>query len=137
MHPSGAVYTWTNLSEPAGAPAWLTAFLYRAPQPIAAPTPPRVRSLDETDPVEQASKHLAEMPAAVSGQGGHLALWAAARELRGFGLTQDKVEELLVTEYNPRCSPPWRKDEIHHKAKEAFSKAKKVPDLRELTGRAS
>lgn len=134
VHPSGAIYAWTNVSKPAPAPAWLTALLYRAPEPATAPPMSRVRSSDETEPMERASAYLAKMPAAISGQGGHLALWAAARAMRGFGLTKDEVFELLVTEYNPRCVPPWNKDEIRHKVEDAFSKAKKVSDR---LGRAS
>jgi hypothetical protein len=134
VHPSGAIYTWTNVSKPAPAPAWLTALLHRAPEPAAAPSTPRVRSTDEMAPMERASAYLLRMPAAISSQGGHLALWGAARAMRGFGLTTDEVFELLVTEYNPRCLPPWSRDEIRHKVVDAFSKAKKVSDL---LGRAS
>ncbi len=134
VHPSGAIYTWTNLSRPAPAPAWLTALLYRVPEPAAAPPTPRVLSSNETDPVERASRYLAKMPPAISGQGGHLATWYAARAMCGFGLTKDEVLELLLTEYNPRCVPPWRRDDLQHKVADAFGKAKRVPDLR---GRAS
>jgi hypothetical protein len=137
VHPSGATYAWTNLSAPAGAPAWLTALLYRAPEPATAPTTLRTRLSNEMDALGRASRYLAEMPAAISGHGGHLALWAAARALRGFRLTKDEVFELLLTEYNPRCVPQWSKVELRHKANEAFSKAKKVPELRDLTERAS
>ena len=137
VHPSGAIYTWTNLSKPAPAPAWLTTLLYRAPEPAAAPPTPRVHSSNETDPFERASRYLAKMPPAISGQGGHLATWYAARAMRGFDLTKDETFELLLTEYNPRCVPQWSKVELRHKANEAFSKAKKVPELRDLTERAS
>lgn len=136
VHPSGAVYTWTNLSKPAQAPAWLTAFLYRAPEPVAAPPmPPRVRSSDDDDIIEQASCYLEEAPAAIAFQGGHNATWEAARTLRGFGLMKAEALDLLVRIYNPRCSPPWRADELRHKVEDAFSnRAKKIPDVR---GRAS
>jgi hypothetical protein len=93
-----------------------------------------VLSSNETDPVERASRYLAKMPPAISGQGGHLATWYAARAMCGFGLTKDEVLELLLTEYNPRCVPPWRRDDLQHKVADAFGKAKRVPDLR---GRAS
>jgi Bifunctional DNA primase/polymerase, N-terminal len=135
VHPSDAVYTWTNLSRPAPAPAWLTALLYRPPQPVAPPFVPRVRSTDDDDIIEQASRYLDESPAAIAFQGGHNATWEAARTLRGFGLTKGEALDLLVRIYNPRCSPPWREDELRHKVEDAFSnRAKKIPDLR---GRAS
>jgi len=132
IHPTGAVYTWTNLSKPAPAPAWLTALLYRPPQPVPPPPEPRVRSSDEDDSIERASLYLADMPAAIAYQGGHAATWEAARTLRGFGLTKGEALDLLVREYNSRCVPPWREDELRHKIEDAFSsRAKKIPDLRE------
>jgi hypothetical protein len=139
VHPSGAVYTWTNISEPAAAPAWLTALLYRAPEPVALPVVPRVRSCDDDEVIDKASRYLEEAPAAISGQGGHLATWEVARTLRGFGLTKAEALDLLVRVYNPRCSPPWREDELRHKVADAFSnRAKRIPEpSRDLTGRAS
>lgn len=138
IHPSGAVYTWTNLSEPAAAPAWLTALLVR-PEPVAVPFVPRVRSADDDDVIEQASRYLDEAPAAIAFQGGHKTTWEVARTLRGFGLTKAEALDLLVRIYNPRCSPPWRESDLRHKVEDAFSsRAKKIPEPpRDLTGRAS
>ncbi len=134
VHPSGSIYRWTNVSEPAAAPAWLTALLVR-PEPAAVPFVPRVRSTDDDDIIERASRYLEETPAAIAFQGGHNATWEAARTLRGFGLMKAEALDLLVRIYNPRCSPPWRADELRHKVEDAFSsRAKKIPDLR---GRAS
>ena len=74
-------------------------------------------------------------PAAIAFQGGHNVTWEVARTLRGFGLTKAEAFDLLVRIYNPRCSPPWREDEIRHKVEDAFSsRAKRIPDIR---GRAS
>lgn len=138
VHPSGAVYAWTTLTSPAPAPAWLTALLVR-PEPVTVPFVPRVRSANEEDVIEQASRYLDEAPAAIALQRGHNTTWEVARTLRGFGLTKNEALDLLVRIYNPRCSPPWRESDLRHKVEDAFSsRAKKIPEpLRDLTGRAS
>ncbi len=137
VHPSGAVYAFTNFSKPAPAPYWLTALLYRKPEPVAVSFVPRVRSSNEDDAIEQASRHLAGLSAAIEGQGGDLATWYAARDLRGFELTETEAFELMWTEYNPRCVPPWRESDLRRKVKEVFAKARRIPHLFETTGRAS
>jgi hypothetical protein len=137
VHPSGAVYAFTNFSKPAPAPYWLTALLYRKSEPIAAPFVPRVRSEDDDSAIEQASRYLAGLPAAIEGQGGELATWNAARSMCGFSLTEAEAFALMWTEYNPRCAPPWRESDLRRKVKEVFAKARRIPHLLETTGQAS
>jgi hypothetical protein len=56
------------------------------------------------------------MPAAISGQGGHAATFAAALALvRGFALPPSDALEVLALHYNPRCKPPWTRPELRHK----------------------
>lgn len=55
------------------------------------------------------------MPAAVSGQNGHQATFAAAAALvHGFALTEAEAWPIL-SEHNARCSPPWSEAELRHK----------------------
>ena len=69
--------------------------------------------------LDNARAHLANMPPAISGQGGHDATMKAAVALvRGFSLSQADALSLLE-EYNRRCDPPWRRAELEHKIKSA------------------
>jgi putative DNA primase/helicase len=90
---------------------------------IAEPVPsqpPRSRNRPMGDVIRRASAYLAHMPEAISGQGGHQALWAAARKLiADFELDEDTAYRLLATEFNPRCRPPWSEKEMRHKIRQA------------------
>jgi len=74
--------------------------------------------------VERARQWLAHRDRAISGKGGHLATYKAALGLvRGFGLDEETALELLLKDYNPRCSPSWSLKELRHKvAQVAFAK---------------
>jgi hypothetical protein len=74
----------------------------------------------------RARKYLAAMPAAVEGQRGHNATFAAACALVRFGITQGDAWALLC-EYNARCSPPWSEGELRHKLTSAFATAHPDP----------
>lgn len=53
---------------------------------------------------------LSRVPPAVSGQGGRAATMRAVWTLRF--LAPERAAELLATQYNPRCVPPWRPEEL-------------------------
>lgn len=90
------------------------------PDPHQAPAAaPREAFESQTDVEERASRYLAKMDPAISGSGGHSATWAAALALRGFGLDEHRIFDILKSEYNPRCQPPWSDRELRHKAKQA------------------
>jgi hypothetical protein len=68
---------------------------------------------------ERARKYVAQMPPAVSGQGGHAATFAAAVVLiHGFDLPESVAWEILCG-FNSRCSPPWSESELRHKLESA------------------
>jgi hypothetical protein len=72
----------------------------------------------------RAAAYLARMPASISGQGGHDALWRAALALiRGFQLDSYDAFVLLKSEFSPRCEPPWSDRELWHKCRQALSAA--------------
>jgi hypothetical protein len=65
---------------------------------------------------ERARRWLAKVPGAESGKGGHDATFRVSCRLQEkFGLSKDETFWLLVTEYNPRCRPPWSEAELRHK----------------------
>jgi len=67
------------------------------------------------DVAERARRYLAQMPGAVSGQGGHNQTYRAACALvLGFGLTPDEALPILAG-WNTICEPPWTEAELRHK----------------------
>src|SRR5207248_7861213 len=95
------------------------------PPPVAAPIARAPSPYEARERVlRRASAYLARMPASVSGQGGHNALWRAAVALiRGFQLDPADAFVLLKAEFSPRCEPPWSDRELWHKCREAVSAA--------------
>ena len=121
--PPSAGYTWIVDGDgdplPPLPPLWLAAINGAGDAP-----PPRVCSMPATVPddqrVRRASAYLAKMPAAISGAGGHGALWdAVATVMYGFDLDVATTRTLIVAEYNHRCDPPWSAREIEHKLAQA------------------
>ena len=73
--------------------------------------------------MDRARKYLAKIPSAVAGQGGHNQTYAAARAMvYGFDLGEAIAFDLLITDYNSRCSPPWAEKDLRHKIEDANSK---------------
>jgi len=73
-----------------------------------------------TDVEKRALRYLEKLPASISGSGGHGALWTAALALvRGFRITPARALQMLKTEFNPRCQPPWSERELRHKVEGA------------------
>lgn len=80
----------------------------------------RIPPGNHADVVSRASHWLANVPGAVSGQGGHLQTWKAAIGLiRGFLLDEGTALYLLFNEFNPRCDPAWGLSELRHKCQQA------------------
>ena len=70
--------------------------------------------------IDRARAWLRNTPGAVSGQGGHNATFAVATALvHGFELSHGDAETLLH-EYNAKCLPPWKPNDLVHKLNEAF-----------------
>jgi hypothetical protein len=70
--------------------------------------------------LDRASKYLSKMAPSVSGSGGHNACFAAAVAMvKGFSLPDDVAYGLLMSDYNPRCAPPWNEREMRHKIAQA------------------
>lgn len=83
------------------------------PRPLATAVAPAVS--DERR-LARARAYLAKMPHAETGKGGHDALWNAVLALRvGFDLDEPTTRWLIVTDYNPRCDPPWDERDLDHK----------------------
>jgi hypothetical protein len=109
-----------------GGPRYDVAdFLALVPPP--APPPLNGTAHDAASVTARARRYVANMPAAVSGQGGHNATWAVVQVLvRGFGLSPDEARPILE-EFNGRCVPPWSKEELEHKLEQAEGKSRLPP----------
>jgi hypothetical protein len=93
--------------------------------PVAEPVP-RAKSVHVAGDVNEARAlaYIEKMPPAISGAGGHDALWrVACRLVRGFQLDDETAFRILSTKYNPRCSPPWDEKDLRHKINEAKTKS--------------
>lgn len=93
------------------------------PQPRKR-APGRRRVHHGAEVLERARRYLAKMEPAISGQGGHTALFKAAIALvKGFQLDEGTALELLKSEFNPRCQPAWRDTDLERKVREATNKS--------------
>ena len=102
----------------ARAREWSTG-LSVAPRPVAT-APVTSGGAGSGDPVRRAAGYLAKIGGAVAGARGHDVTWAAAVALvRGFALSSSDALSLLMSDYNPRCSPPWSERELRHKVESA------------------
>jgi hypothetical protein len=126
LHPSGNQYRWADKLSPwetklAYAPNWLIDKLRAQPRPAIVELTANIANLpDPVEAVRRARAYLAKIPGAVSGERGHNETWkAACRVVRGFALGEQRGFELLASDYNPRCSPPWSEAELWHKVRGA------------------
>ncbi len=109
-------YTWHFEGEPLDAPQWLIEWVRTSTPKVDA---------TEADPVviKRARAYLATCDPAVTGQCGHSQTFNAARALCwGFDLSEKVSYDLLKSDYNPRCTPPWSATELRHKVREAATK---------------
>jgi hypothetical protein len=115
-------YSVVDDSPIADLPEWLLVLLERPPTPVA-----ERRAVDSEWgavcglEIQRARAYLAKMPPAISGNGGHNATFAAACALvRGFALSEEDAYDILASDYNPRCEPPWVEWELRHKVRSAM-----------------
>jgi predicted P-loop ATPase len=58
---------------------------------------------------------------AVQGEGGDIATYRAACVARDLGLSPAKAAEVLLTDWNINCMPPWEPDELREKVRNAYA----------------
>lgn len=137
LHASGRRYTWAREAPIADLPtAWADRIAAHAPRVLAPPLSSRPEAGDDEDRrLRRARAYLRAMPPALSGQGGQRAAFDAAIALvRGFNLAPAVALDVLASDYNPRCEPPWSRAELEHKIG-AAERAERVPRGYLLAGR--
>lgn len=83
--------------------------------------------------LDRASKYVAKMEPAVSGQGGHDAAFSVACKLvLDFDLSQDDAMTIM-REYNARCQPEWSERELLHKVNSADKQSGERGRLRNVS----
>lgn len=88
--------------------------LAEAPQLRVVNAPATYATTDQK--TERARRYLAKIPAAVSGDRGHTQTFnAVAHVMIGFDLDPDTTYDLIASDYNPRCDPPWNEKQLRHK----------------------
>lgn len=142
IHPSGESYDVLS-GEPTVVPAeMLTACVValanrvieirhgektKDPKPVRV-TEPIPSPLSASEIEQRALAYLDKMPAAISGNGGHAATYAAATVLvHGFEIDPEQALTLLQEHYNPHCDPPWTEKELRHKVNSAATKPHDQP----------
>lgn len=121
---SGA-YRWRNRPSQtllAKAPRWLINLIVDMKRvPVTAPVDTsRYRGIDR---VERARAYARTLDPAIEGQNGSGATWVAAMKVgRGFALSEDEAYAVLTEEWNARCDPPWRADDLRRQVRNALQK---------------
>jgi predicted P-loop ATPase len=129
-HATGVQYEWKGGPDqplPELPEAWLRVIkghghaIEKAPSNIVDDT-----SLDIDTNIKLARAAVQELPASVSGDGGHDAAWlAAVTVVRGFCLPEAEAFTVFNEQFNSRCDPPWSQREIVHKLKQAATRSNK------------
>lgn len=120
-------YTAEKISDIAVAPPWIEKLL-------GAPHERHRGSDCELDAVANVMRatellraYCASGNVAIEGQGGDSRTYQVAAEIQNLGLTPEKAYELLSTEWNPHCVPPWPEDELAQKCVNAGAYAQNDP----------
>lgn len=108
-----------DTNEIAEAPTWLTALLgSQSARKAEAPV-----TLDEPSNIARATDYLRATGPAIEGQGGDNRTYQVVCGLHDFGLAPATTLKLLLNIYNPRCEPPWTKEELETKISRAWEYA--------------
>lgn len=120
--PSGLYWATIKPGRLVDVEAALQAFPPEEP-PVAPVLQSRTDSYDQR--AKRAAAYLAKLPPAISGSGGHAALFkASVAMVRGFALEPDDALALLVTDYNPLCQPEWSLYDLRHKVRDALQRSR-------------
>jgi putative DNA primase/helicase len=124
-------YRWLPGLSPADvplaeAPDWLLEWAGAEPLLAEEPAPdsdPHRNGTAAPSVIDRARAYLTQCPPVVAHQGGHALTFRVSRVIVWeFGLGVEEGLRLLLSDYNPRCEPPWTEKELRHKVEDADSK---------------
>lgn len=75
---------------------------------------------DDEQSVQRFKSFLNEHPPAIEGDGGDTHTFKTACRGRDYGLSPEKVFELMLLFWNPRCCPPWDESDLWAKVQGAY-----------------
>lgn len=124
----GFVVSYSEVIDPspiAPLPEWLTEALRPAP-------PSETRSealidLDQPRNIAKAVEVAREAEPAEEGNCGDARTLQLAMRLKDLGISQDVALEVLLSEWNDRCEPPWGAEELGRKVANAYEYGKSAP----------
>ena len=134
-HPEGNQYQMINPVAPITLPFadinWPAGLIKPWDEPVRSTVVPNPANqhagTGDEHVLAQARAHMAQMPEAISGQGGHNRTFAVACALvKGFNLSIEEARPLME-EYNHRCRPVWTATELEHKLNDAESEPDTQP----------
>lgn len=131
VHQSGlGAYTFDRgldlldvLEEADELPQWIVDEMTSTPRPVEKRK--EEDKLGGDLDLHAARLALRSFPPAIEGGGGDLMTLKAAMMCRDYGLSQRQVFDLMASEYNHRCSPPWGTRDLADKVKNAFKYAQR------------
>lgn len=128
-HKSGKSYVWSGDLKPGRGPC------AEIPPALLAAITRRLGGRPHDDPVpegnyppmeeriKRARAYIAKMPEAIQGESGSTTTFnVAMRLVRGFALPQGVAYDIMSSDYNPRCVPPWSAEEVARKIEEGLVK---------------
>lgn len=126
---AGKSYTWRNDSPVAPAPQWLIDRCGSRARERDRRTLSSTILVDAQGAVARGRGYLRAAPLATEGAGGDDTTYKVAARLKDFGLDQAAVLDLLLTDWNERCQPPWAPDELAAKVAHAFAYGLDMPGV--------
>jgi hypothetical protein len=110
--------------EIASGPAWIPTAIASASEATSAAS---AVELDLPENVERAVQLLRGYvnagSVAIEGEGGDNRTYQVACEILNLGLSEEKTFDILASEWNDHCIPPWEADELRRKISNAASYA--------------
>lgn len=117
----------------ADAPGWLIAAL--AEKTRKEGHRDAILAEDDERDVEAAIAFLRARKPAIQGQGGDEHTYVTFARLREMGIGADKALELVLENFNERCSPPWQPEELAIKCGNAYSYSQRPQGAASITQR--
>jgi hypothetical protein len=114
--------------SPTPAPQWIVDRLgaSRDVDRLPAVLPNRV---DSDRAADRARDFLVQAPVAVEGNSGDQTTYKVAARLKDLGCDQVQAEELMLSEWNEKCSPPWDESDLRQKVAHAYRYGVEQPGI--------
>lgn len=118
-------YEALDASPPANLPDWVIPALGARDRDRVAAVPDV--ELDQPQNINRAIYYLTHADPAVEGQGGDNRTYAVCCEVLNYGISEEKALDLIEEHWNPRCEPPWDREDLETKIANAAAYAQNEP----------